>query len=77
MILTPSQIKSYWLGAGGSQSDAIIMTAIGLAESSGNTNAVNRGVGKGGKKTNEYSIGIWQINTLVHKNHSIEELKKS
>jgi hypothetical protein len=52
-----------------------LMTAIALAESSGNPAAVNPGVGAGGRPTNEYSVGLWQINTLVHKTYSVDQLK--
>lgn len=74
--LTASQIKSLWLGAGGPASEATDMTAISLAESSGYTGAWNPGrSGAGGTNSTEYSVGLWQINTLAHKNYSIEQLK--
>lgn len=74
--LSASQIKSLWLEAGGDPSKATLMTAIALAESrEGDPNAVNPGVGHGGVHTNEYSVGLWQINTLVHKNYTVEQLK--
>lgn len=84
--LTPSQIRAYWLAAGGGsqvvQSTAgaialdVLMTAIALAESrEGDPAAINPGVGAGGRRTNEYSVGLWQINTLVHKTYSVSQLK--
>lgn len=76
MKLSAGQIKSYWLGAGGDPSRADLMTAIALAESrEGQTDAINPGRGAGGRPTNEYSVGLWQINTLVHKNYTREQLK--
>lgn len=74
--LTASQIKSLWLNAGGPESEAVNMTAIALAESGGYTGAWNPGrSGRGGTNSNEYSVGIWQINTLAHRNYSVEQLK--
>lgn len=54
--LSPSQIAGYWLKYGGNRSKATIMTAIALAESSGQTDVVNS-IG---------CVGLWQINQPVH-----------
>lgn len=72
--LAAGQIKSYWLTAGGDPARADLMTAIALAESGGRTDAINPGRGAGGRPTNEYSVGLWQINTLVHKKFSRSQL---
>lgn len=45
------------------------MGAIGMAESNGCTAII------GCISPNEWSIGVWQINTKVHKNFTIEQLK--
>jgi hypothetical protein len=47
-----------------------LMSAIGMSESSGCTDIIGT-IAKG----REYSVGVWQINTLVHKRFSIEQLK--
>lgn len=75
MKLNAGQIKALWLAAGGPQDIAGTMTAIALAESGGETTAINPGRGAGGRRTNEYSVGLWQINTLAHKKYSREQLK--
>lgn len=85
--ISAAQIRSYWLAAGGSDAPirtnvgrtvplSVLMTAIALAESNrGDTAAINPGFGVGGVRTNEYSVGLWQINTRVHRNYSVEQLK--
>ena len=45
------------LQAGFTPDQAVTMTAIALAESGGNTDALN--------STGEHSVGLWQINTAV------------
>jgi hypothetical protein len=47
-----------------------LMQAIGTAESSGCTDAIGT-IARG----REYSVGVWQINTKVHKRYSVEQLK--
>jgi hypothetical protein len=46
-------------GAGFSQSDAVIMAAIAMAESGGNSNAHNNN-----RATGDNSYGLWQINMI-------------
>lgn len=58
VILTPEQIYQYALNAGFPADVAQSMTAIALRESSGNTNALNKGT----NDNPEYSFGLWQIN---------------
>lgn len=48
------------------------MSAIAMGESSGRTDAVNDG---SGTNSIEYSVGLFQINTRVHKNFTVEQLK--
>jgi hypothetical protein len=50
--LTPQEIASYWLGAGGSQASASIAVAVALAESNGDPNA----------HSTTQDFGLWQIN---------------
>lgn len=52
-----------------------LMSAISYQESGGNSEAINPGVGAGGRRTNEYSVGLYQINTYAHKNYSVAQLK--
>lgn len=47
-----------------------LMSAISIAESSGKTDIIGT-IARG----REYSVGLFQINTLVHKNYSVDELK--
>ena len=85
--LSAAQLQTLWLQAGGSNGSIrigtgqtlslpVVMAAIALAESrEGDPAAINPGYGAGGRRTNEYSVGLWQINTLVHKNYSVDQLK--
>lgn len=57
-ILSDTEIFAAALEAGFTPDQAVTMTAIALAESGGNTGALN--------STGEYSVGLWQINTAVH-----------
>lgn len=75
MRYSGGQLQQLWIGSGGSPGQSQIMAAIGLAESGGNPSAINPGVGARGRRTAEYSVGLWQINTLVHKKFSVAQLK--
>jgi hypothetical protein len=55
--VTMEQLIGLAKGAGFSQSDAVIMAAIAMAESGGDSNAHNR-------KPPDNSYGLWQINML-------------
>lgn len=44
--------------------DPNLAAAVAMGESNGNPDAINPG--KPGQKHPEYSIGLWQINTLAH-----------
>lgn len=86
-VLNAAQIIQLWNEAGGPDIPTVVatgqtlplnvvMAAIGLAESSGKTDAINPGFGAGGRPTKEFSVGIWQINTLVHKRFTVDQLKE-
>jgi hypothetical protein len=45
------------------------MSAIGMAESSGRTNALNNRPGR------EYSVGLWQINLLAHREYTRPQME--
>ncbi len=59
--LTDVQIFEAALQAGFTPDQAVTMTAIALAESGGETGALN--------DVGEHSVGLWQINTAVHDWH--------
>ena len=65
--LTQLDIARYAVKAGFTPTQARVMSAIGIAESNGlvGTDTVQSGLDP--DKKNEYSIGIFQINVLVHK----------
>jgi hypothetical protein len=56
-VLTMEQLVGLAKGAGFSQSDAVIMAAIAMAESGGDSNQHNA-------KPPDNSYGLWQINML-------------
>lgn len=55
--LSFSQIESLWISNGGAPGWAPLMAGIALAESGGNTKALNNN-----PATGDYSVGLWQIN---------------
>ena len=60
--LSPAEIYKYCRMAGFSPDESVTMTAVSLAESSGNTGAhVTPDAG-----TQEDSVGLFQINRLAH-----------
>ena len=63
-ILTYAQEQGYLRAAGFSASDAVIGSAIGMAESSLNTNAIN------------YipCVGVMQVNAKVHTQYTVAQL---
>lgn len=72
MAYSIAQLQQLLIQAGCPSDKVVILAAIGMAESSGNPNAVNNGTGT---HSVEYSVGLWQINTLAHKNYSVAQLK--
>lgn len=61
-VYSYSQLEGLWIQAGGSRSMAPLMAAIALAESSGNSAAMNFN-DNGGTQT---SVGLWQVSTGTH-----------
>jgi hypothetical protein len=55
--LSFKQLESLWIQAGGSKISAPTAAAVALAESGGNTAALNNNSSSG-----DYSVGLWQIN---------------
>jgi hypothetical protein len=60
--LTQDDLEGVLREAGWDEKLIPTMSAIGMAESNGRLNAYNPGVGAGGRRTVEQSIGPWQIN---------------
>ena len=56
-IYSNSDIQGLWISNGGSPQGAAIAAAVALAESSGNSAALNNT-----PSTGDYSVGLWQIN---------------
>lgn len=67
-ILSQSQVYNYARAAGLTNMQAQIAASIAMAESGGDTNAIN-------SSNVEYSVGLWQINTFAHPQYSINQLK--
>jgi len=72
MAYSVGQLQQLLIDAGCPADKVVVLAAVGMAESSGNPNAVNDGKGT---RSTEYSVGLWQINTLAHKNYTIAQLK--
>lgn len=72
MSYNVGQLQTLLRAAGCPEDKIPTLSAIGMGESSGNPDAVNDG---SGTKSIEYSVGLWQINTRVHKNYSVAQLK--
>lgn len=63
---TQSQLYQLALGVGLSGTNAQIAAAIAMAESGGDSNAIN----PGNANDPEYSVGLWQINIRAHPQYS-------
>lgn len=63
-VLTIAQMIAYARAAGFTGNDAIIAGAVGMAESSGNTHAINY----------VPCVGVWQINVRAHPQYTIEQM---
>ena len=70
-ILNQQQIRYYAQKAGLLGNALDIATAIAMAESGGDTNAVN----PGSQFDKEFSVGLWQINVLAHPQYSLTQMK--
>ena len=68
-VLNQSQLQQILRQAGWPQDLIPIMSAIGMAESSGRTNALNNRPGR------EYSVGIRQINLLAHREYTAAQMQ--
>jgi lysozyme-like protein len=68
-VLNQSQLRQILRQAGRPQDLIQIMSAIGMAESSGRTTALNNRPGR------EYSVGIWQINLLAYREYTAAEMQ--
>lgn len=65
------QLQSLLRQVGFPEDKIVLMAAIGMSESSGRSDAINDG---SGTHSIEYSVGLWQINTRVHKVYSVQQL---
>ena len=68
-VLNQTQLQQILSQAGWPQDLIPIMSAIGMAESSGRTTALNNRPGR------EYSVGIWQINLLAHREYTAAQMQ--
>ena len=68
-IYTISQLQQILWQAGWPEDLIPIMSSIGMAESSGRSNALNNRPGR------EYSVGLWQINLLAHPQYSRPQME--
>ena len=68
-VLTQSQLQQILRQAGWPEDLIPLMAAIGMAESSGRTDALNNRPGR------EYSVGLWQINLLAHREYTQPQME--
>ena len=68
-VLTQSQLQQVLRQAGWPEDLIPLMAAIGMAESSGRTDALNNRPGR------EYSVGLWQINLLAHREYTQPQME--
>ena len=71
-IYTAKQVQDLLRGVGFPEDKIVLMTAICKQESGFNTDALNDG---SSTKSVEYSVGLFQINTRVHKTYTVQQLK--
>lgn len=57
-IISPANIRSYWLEAGGDPAKADLATAVAMAESHGDADATHQ------NKDGSIDRGLWQINSV-------------
>ncbi len=70
-VLTQSSIQQLALNLGMTTGQASIASAIAMAESRGQTDAIN----PGSRTDPEYSVGLWQINIRAHPSYSVSQMK--
>jgi hypothetical protein len=68
-VLTQPQLQQVLRQAGWPEDLVPVMSAIGMAESSGRTTAINNRPGR------EYSVGLWQINLLAHREYTAAQMQ--
>ncbi len=79
---TWAQLAELWIGEGGDPKQANTAAAVALAESGGRLNALDNTaypdkpdyhpVAAGNSP--EFSVGLWQINWVVHRTYSVDQL---
>ena len=72
MSLSLAQIQSLLRQVGWPEDQIAKAAAIAIYESGGKPGALNDGSRTG---TNEYSVGLFQINTLAHQGYSLSQLQ--
>lgn len=69
-IYNQQQIYNFATQVGLSGNSALTASAIAMAESGGNSTALN----PGNTSDREYSVGLWQINLLAHPQYSYSQM---
>lgn len=70
-VYSQSQIYQLATSVGLGSQNALVASAIAMAESGGNSNAIN----PGGGSDYEYSVGLWQINLLAHPQYTVMQMQ--
>lgn len=70
-VYSQSQLYQLATSVGLQTQNALIASAIAMAESGGNTNAIN----PGSSSDYEYSVGLWQINLLAHPQYTVSQMQ--
>lgn len=81
--LTREQIAAAWIANGGNPDRARLAADIAMCESSGITSRIDNtaypskpGYHKAAPNASpEYSVGLWQVNTLAHPQYSVSDLE--
>lgn len=81
-LYTKAGLEALWALAGGDAADADVASAVALAESKGDPDALDNTSSPGqpnykppsGNASPEFSVGLWQINWLAHPNYDVSEL---
>mgnify|MGYP003137325085 CR=1 FL=1 len=80
-IFSVPEMQNLLMNAGMSKENARILSAVGMGESSGRASIDTVQSGLDPTKSNEYSIGLWQINAPVHmdklerRGYTVEDLR--
>ena len=70
-VYSQSQVYQLATSVGLPARNALIASAVAMAESSGDANAINRG----SSIDTEYSVGLWQINLLAHPQYTVTQMQ--